>query len=268
MVPPCVTSLAARTITALRAAHEELAAVVPDLSEEQLGRASGASEWTVAQVLSHLGSGAEIGLLGYAAALAGYEPPPADLNQTVWDRWNAATPREQADEFLRHNEALVSWLEALSAHDRETLQVKLGYLPAPLPLASIAGMRLQELLLHSWDARVGLDPAARIDGGAALLAFEHLTGELGFLLRFTGKADQLAEPARVAVDGTGVVVLVEEHVSVPASGSAGPTATFQGTPEAALRLLAGRLKAPYLPDGVEVTGNVTLDDLRRVFPGY
>ena len=27
--------------------------------------------------------------------------------------------------------------------------------------------------------------------------------------------------------------------------------------------------APYtFPDGVEVTGNLTLDDLRRVFPGY
>ena len=63
-------------------------------------------------------------------------------------------------------------------------------------------------------------------------------------------------------------MLVEEHVSVTASGSADPTAAFRGTPEAALRLLAGRLKAPYLPDGVEVTGNVTLDDLRRVFPGY
>ena len=57
-------------------------------------------------------------------------------------------------------------------------------------------------------------------------------------------------------------VLVEDHVSVTTSGSADPTATFHGSPEAALRLLAGRLKAPYMPDGVDVTGNVTLDDLR------
>ena len=32
-------------------------------------------------------------------------------------------------------------------------------------------------------------------------------------------------------------------------------------------LLTGRLKEPYAA-GVTVDGNVTLDDLRRVFPGY
>jgi hypothetical protein len=32
--------------------------------------------------------------------------------------------------------------------------------------------------------------------------------------------------------------------------------------------MAGRLTAPYTPDDVDVTGNVSLDDVRRVFPGY
>ncbi len=32
--------------------------------------------------------------------------------------------------------------------------------------------------------------------------------------------------------------------------------------------MAGRLSPEHTPDGVAVTGNVTLDDLRRVFPGY
>src|SRR3954470_21277579 len=48
------------TIAALRANHDVLAELVPTLSEEQLMSASGATEWTVAQALSHLGSGAEI----------------------------------------------------------------------------------------------------------------------------------------------------------------------------------------------------------------
>jgi hypothetical protein len=33
------------------------------------------------------------------------------------------------------------------------------------------------------------------------------------------------------------------------------------------RLLTGRLGAEYA-GGVSVTGNVTLDELRKVFPGY
>ncbi len=32
--------------------------------------------------------------------------------------------------------------------------------------------------------------------------------------------------------------------------------------------MAGRLSPEHTPAAVEVTGNVTLDDLRRVFPGY
>jgi hypothetical protein len=34
------------------------------------------------------------------------------------------------------------------------------------------------------------------------------------------------------------------------------------------RLLTGRLTPPFTPEDVTVTGNVGLDDLRRVFPGY
>ena len=47
-----------------------------------------------------------------------------------------------------------------------------------------------------------------------------------------------------------------------------PTATFTGPLEAAIRLLSGRLTAQHTADDVHVSGNVTLDDLRRVFPGY
>ena len=46
-----------------------------------------------------------------------------------------------------------------------------------------------------------------------------------------------------------------------------PTARFDGPAEAVVRLLSGRLGAEYAA-GVPVTGNVTLDELRKVFPGY
>jgi uncharacterized protein (TIGR03083 family) len=262
-----VTSLADRTITALRNTHDQLAGIVTGLSDEDLARTSGASEWTVSQVLSHLGSGAEIGRAGYVAELAGEDAPGQDFNQPIWDRWNALAPREQAAGFLEHNEALVTWLEDLTPDDRENLQINLGFLPDPLPVASVAGMRLHETAQHSWDARVGLDPTAVIDDELALLLFDHFAGDLGFLLRFTGKADQLGEPVGLRIEGTDVTILIEDDVRVSTS-AADPTATFHGSPEAALRLLAGRLKDPYVPALVEITGNTTLDDLRKVFPGY
>ncbi|MEV8615858.1 hypothetical protein AB0383_49595 [Amycolatopsis sp. NPDC051373] len=46
-----------------------------------------------------------------------------------------------------------------------------------------------------------------------------------------------------------------------------PSATFDGPAEAFIRLVSGRLKAPY-DTGVTVDGALSLDDLRRVFPGF
>ena len=262
-----MTSLADRTITALRSTHDDLAAIVPSLSDDQLSGPSGASDWTVAQVLSHLGSGAEIGHASYRAALDGTAAPEQDFNEGVWARWNALGPLDQASGFLEHDATLLRTLEGLTPEQREHLEIKLGFLPAPLPLATVAGMRLNEVAQHSWDVRVALDPAATLDAESADVLLEHFTGGMGFLLGFIGKADRVSEPARVQVEGTDVVIRIDDQVSLstPATGA---TAAFRGEPEAAVRLLSGRLTAPYTPDGVDVTGNLTLDDLRRVFPGY
>jgi hypothetical protein len=41
-----------------------------------------------------------------------------------------------------------------------------------------------------------------------------------------------------------------------------------GPADAVARLISGRLTPRWTPGGVSVSGNVDLDDLRRVFPGY
>ena len=105
-------------ITALRAGHEELAALVRDLKEDDLLRPSGASEWQVSQVLSHLGSGAEINLATLDAARSGAPGPDGDFNRGVWARWDAMSPAEHAAGFLATNERLVEAYEALDAETR------------------------------------------------------------------------------------------------------------------------------------------------------
>jgi len=258
-------TLADRTIAALRALHDDLAGLVPSLTIEQLTGPSGATEWPVAQVLSHLGSGAEITLANHRAAVAGTPPPDQDYNQGVWDRWNAMSPQDQASNFSEYNGALVEFFESLSPEQRQGLQVQLGFMPAPLPIASTSGMRLNELALHSWDVHVALDPDAEVAAQAAEVLGDHFSGDLGFLLGFIGKADALAEPAVVDVHGFGLVI--DNGVRFTSSTD-NATATFVGPLASVVRLIGGRLTPKYTPETVGVVGNVSLDDLRRVFPGY
>jgi uncharacterized protein (TIGR03083 family) len=262
-----MTTLADRSIAVLRATHDDLAALVPGLTDEQLTGPSGASEWTVAQVLSHMGSGAEIGLATLQTALTAGPAAGPDFNQSVWDRWNAMSPREQATNYLDHDARLVAAFEGLTAEQRSTGQVDLGFLPEPLALASFAGMRLNEAAQHSWDVRVAFDAAAAIPADAAAVLAEHLAGGLSFLPGFIGKADALAAPVVVDVEGSGYGLVVTDKAAVVAD-PADPTATFTGPLEAAIRLVGGRLRPANTPESVKVTGAVTLDDLRRVFPGY
>jgi uncharacterized protein (TIGR03083 family) len=258
-----MTSLVDETIAELRANHDRLRSVVEGLADDQLAAQSGAEEWTVADVLSHLGSGAEIARYSLLTALGDDEERP--INQDVWDRWNALSPTEQASGFLESDNRLVELYESLTPEQRETTMVDLGFLPAPVPLATPLAMRLNEQTLHGWDARVGLDPSAVLSDEAADLVVRHYTGSMAFMLGFTGKADKLDEDVRLTI---GDHTLVVDDTVALVEGVDAPTATFAGPREAAVRLLAGRLKPENTPAGIEVTGNVTLEELRRVFPGY
>ena len=115
-----MTSNADQPISALRTGHDELTALVHSLSPEAIAGPSGASEWTIAQVLSHLGSGAEIGRASLEASLGEAEKPADGFNQSVWDRWNAMEPQEQAHQFMISNEKLVRRYEAIDEATRNT----------------------------------------------------------------------------------------------------------------------------------------------------
>ena len=80
-----MTLLADTTIDADHRTYQRLARQVGTLTDDELTRPSGASEWTVAQVLSHLGSGAEITLETLRAAQAGVDRAAA-ANESVWAR--------------------------------------------------------------------------------------------------------------------------------------------------------------------------------------
>ncbi len=62
-------------LAALHNSHDRLDALVRPLTPEQLRSQSYDKDWSIAQVLSHLGSGAEIALLPLDAAVNGVEAP-------------------------------------------------------------------------------------------------------------------------------------------------------------------------------------------------
>jgi hypothetical protein len=100
-----MTPLADRTIDADHSTYERLARRVRTLTDGQPTQPSGASECTFAQVLSHLGSSAEITLATVRAAQAGVDRA-TDAHEAVWARWNAMSPREQADGYRRAGQEL------------------------------------------------------------------------------------------------------------------------------------------------------------------
>lgn len=257
-----MTDLVARIVTSLRHQHDQLAAALVQLTEDELAARGGAAEWTVADTLSHLGSNAEITRATIVASVDDGAEKPDD--QAIWDRWDALSRRDQADDCVDQDQALVELLEGFSADERAAMRIDLGFLPEPVPLEVVAGMRLNEVAAHTWDVAVGLDDAAALDAEAADLLLDLYAGPLAFLLGFAAEPDELEQPAEVRVGDRAIVV--GDTVSIAPVGS--PTATFTGPSEAAVRLIVGRLGPEHTPADVGVTGNVSLDDLRRVFPGY
>ena len=259
-----MTYLVDQSIVELRATHDRLRQRVEGLSPEQLGGASGAEDWTVADVLSHVGSGAEIARHTLLASL-GDDAEERPTNDEVWDRWNALAPKEQAAGFVTSDGRLVELYESLTPDQRTSTMVDLGFLPAPVPLVTAVAMRLNEQVLHAWDIEVGLDSDAALTDTAADLALQHYAGSTSFLLGFIGKADRLGETTRVAIGDR--TLAITDSVDLE-DGTGDVTATFVGPVEAAVRLLSGRLGPQHTPSSVDVTGNVTLAELRQVFPGY
>ncbi len=133
---------------ALRASQKRLAALVGDLGESELERPSYDDAWNVADVLSHLGSQAEIFGLFVDAGLEGREPPKEAFGP-IWGAWNAKAPAAQAADSLAADAA---FLERFEAIDTERLaRFELSFFGMEIDDAGMLGMGLGEHALHIWD---------------------------------------------------------------------------------------------------------------------
>ncbi len=167
---------------ALRTSVGHLHELCRDLGDDDLERQSYDSEWSIAQVLSHVGSGAVILRRRLEDVRAGTATPD-EFAPSVWDDWNAKAPRAQADDALVADAAVLEALEDVSEPERAELVFAMG--PLSLGFNEFAGLRLNEHAFHTWDIEVVFDDAARLPQDATALVVDNLA----LVARFSGRPD-------------------------------------------------------------------------------
>lgn len=260
----------ARTwIAALRGSQQRLASLARTLGPQQLRGSSYCTGWTIAQVLSHLGSQAEISSRNLAAVLAGKPPLTQDDLQAIWAVWDARDPDEQAAQFLVTDADNVERFEQLGDEQLDGLRIEMFGME--FDATGLAWMRLGEHAVHEWDVAVCVDPQARIAADAVAL----LAGRLSLTAGWAGKPQgerfgvgiQATEPEqRFLLDVSDSVSLAAVPPGEPAAGGE-PTARIEMPAEALLRLVYGRLDPAHTPPVRTLSGQIDLDLLRRTFPG-
>jgi uncharacterized protein (TIGR03083 family) len=254
-------------VRALRSSHDLLASLAAGLDEATATRMSYCSEWTIAQVYSHLGSGAEINLAWLRAARDHTEPIGQDAMQKIWAVWDARGPREQVTEAVAANARLVEAYEAMSAEDLAAADITLFGGMMRLDGEGLALFRLPEQAVHTWDVEVALDPSARVAPYAVDLLIDSLADRMGWMAKPSGATwsvrVETTDPAR-----TFALSATPESVTLDNDGSDRPDGVVRMPAEALLRLVSGRLDDANSA-GVDVSAaRVALADLRAVFPGF
>ncbi|MGP8204527.1 MAG: maleylpyruvate isomerase family mycothiol-dependent enzyme [Acidimicrobiales bacterium] len=243
----------------LRTSVVRLRGIVEGLDPGQLAAPAYPTEWTIADVLSHLGSGAVIFQRWFDDALAGRETP-SSFAEPVWAEWKAKSAQAKAADFLAADEVFLERLWSLADDDRARFKFAMG--PMTFDFAGFVGLRLNEHALHTWDIEVALDPGAAVAPGSAGLVVDNLQ----MMVRFTGKptgtehtvAVRTSEPRRDFV----IVIGADAVLLEPAEPVDEPDLLIPA--EAFIRLVYGRLDPGHAP---ATRGPADLRELRRVFPG-
>lgn len=248
-------------LEALHASVDRLRSLAASLDENELTQRAYPSEWSVADVLSHLGSGAVITARRLQDALNDVETPDA-FAPGVWDEWNDKAPDQQRREALEADAQLVAAFDAVSDEDRARVTFAMG--PMSLDFADYVAMRLNEHAFHTWDIEVVHDPAAVLPPTSAKVVVDHLE----LVARFTAKPTGEQRTIRVdTIDPTRsfVIELGPEAAELRPVEAHGEAVDLELPAEAFARLVYGRLEAAHTPRSV--SDDNLLDTLRRVFPG-
>jgi uncharacterized protein (TIGR03083 family) len=241
----------------LEASVEGLRDLVGGLGPEQLRTQAYPTRWTVADVLSHLGSAAVISTLRVDASLGGGEVAV----QPIWDEWNAKDPDAKATDSLEADRAFIDRLDALTDDERARFNFAMG--PMSFDYGGFLRLRINEHVLHSWDIAVVFRPDEGLPSDAVGTVLEALP----MIARFSGKPTGSTKALRVrttAPERQFVIELGVDDVSISSDDSPG-TPDLELPGEAFVRLVYGRLDPDHTPRFEGAAAD--LDELRGAFPG-
>jgi uncharacterized protein (TIGR03083 family) len=246
-------------LSELRSSVERLRTLVEPLTPAQLEQSAYPAEWSIADVLSHIGSGAVIFQRRIEDARECRETDD-DFAPVVWDTWNAKSPTAKAADALVADRELVECIDGTTEDERGSFTFALG--PMSFGFDEFVGLRLNEHVLHTWDVEVTLDPTAPLAPGPVPLVVD----QLALMTRFTGKPTGTAHDVHVRTTDPArdlVVRFGADSVElVPADDDAAPDLELPA--EAFIRLVYGRVDRAHAP---AVAAPEVLDELRGAFPG-
>lgn len=253
-------------LAVLRRSHDALVAALTPLTAQELSGPSYDRDGSLAQVASHLGSGAEVFVLLLDAGLRQEPAPGVEQFQPVWARWDAKPASAQGADALAADAAFLDRVDALSPEQRRGW--RLALFGSEQDLVGLLRMRLGEHAVHTWDIAVAARPAAVLAEDAVAVIVDSLAA----LVERTGKP--ASEPLAVEVRTAGphrhfLLELTGEGARLGARDPAGPAASavLRLPAEAFTRLVYGRLDPDHTPADVQTDG-VDLETLRAAFPGF
>jgi uncharacterized protein (TIGR03083 family) len=245
----------ATLVQVLDASVQRLADQVEPLTPQQVRQQAYPSEWTVADVLSHLGSGATIMRLRLDGEV--------DM-EAIWDEWNAKDPDTQAADSLRADDQLQARLATLTAEDQDRMRLAMG--PMELDLLTFLTLRLNEHSLHTWDVAVTFDASATLPDDET----ELIVDSLPMMARFAGKPTGVDRDFSIRTtlpSRTFSLALRPDGVAL-SPGDPGDEPDLELPADALIRLVFGRLDPDHSPAPMGAAAAHDLDELRRAFPGF
>jgi uncharacterized protein (TIGR03083 family) len=262
------TSAARDRVALLHALLDRLRSLTASITPEQLRSPGYPSEWSVAEVLSHIGSGSQVAVLRMRSTDP--DGPSQEEIAQVWATWDALEPEQQAVEAVTALEGYVTALEDLS--DEELAELRSG-IGLDLDPSRVIALRVAELALHLWDVEVAVDDKATV----AAEALPVLLDVLPVIVRWAARPPEDRDPQRVRFRLEGGVDHDRRDLVLELGGGSGHVVTDAGDrdpvdatvslpTEAFVRLVYGRLDPQHTPE-VHVDGATDLDRLRTSFPG-
>jgi uncharacterized protein (TIGR03083 family) len=249
--------MADRHVDALRSSVARLHGLASGMSEGDLTQQAYPTEWTIADVLSHLGSGAVIMQRRLEDGIAGNDTPD-DFAPGVWDTWNAKDPSAKRDDALVADADLLARIDAVTHDERAAFSFSMG--PMTFGFDQLVGMRLSEHAFHTWDIEVAGDPAATIPANVIELVIDNLD----LIARYTAKPTGDTTTITVRTSGPERTFSIELRPDAVTFATSSARADVELPAEAFGRLVYGRLDRDHTPPGSEGSA---VQLLRQVFPG-